>query len=63
MIGMLYVKLLEMNRRPRKSPYSRIREWKLFRKRIVPNKKGRKSYNRREGKKVERDLSHTSDLD
>ena len=54
MIGMLYVRLLEMSNPPRKSPYSKIREWKLFRKRIVPSKKGRKPYNRREDKKIER---------
>ena len=54
MIGMLYVRLLEMTNPPRKSPYSKIREWKLFRKRIVPSKKGKKPYNRREEKKIER---------
>ena len=54
MIGMLYVRLLEMTNPPRKSPYSKIREWKLFRKRIVPSKNGSKHFNRREDKKIER---------
>ena len=48
---MVYVRLLEMTS---KSPYAKIREWKLFRKRIVPSKKGRKPYSRREDKKIER---------
>ena len=30
MIGMVYVKLLEITNPPRKNPYSKIREWKLY---------------------------------
>ena len=60
---MLYVRSLEMTNPPRKSPYSKIREWKLFRKRIVPSRKGRKPYSRREGKKIERNINNSSHLD
>lgn len=43
MIGMLYVRILEMADKDKKhiskNPYTRIREWKLFRKRVMQSKK------------------------
>lgn len=43
MTGMLYVRFLEMSSKNNKyfsrNPYARIREWKLFRKRIKESKK------------------------
>ena len=47
MIGLIYNMVMEMKSNEKhfsKNPYSRIKEWKLFRKRIVPSKK---RYNRR----------------
>tara|TARA_R100000306_G_C4377269_1_gene142477 strand:+ start:1377 stop:1550 length:174 start_codon:yes stop_codon:yes gene_type:complete len=54
MIGMLYVRYIQMTNAPNKSPYSRIKEWKLFRKRIVPSKKGKKPYDRQKEKEIKK---------
>ena len=49
MISLLYMRALEMTiKKPiSKNPYARIKEWKLFRKRIVQSKKryDRKKFN------------------
>lgn len=40
MIGMAYVRLLEMTqKKAKRNPYARIKEWRLFRKRILNSKK------------------------
>ena len=41
MIGLVYMRALEMTtKKPiSKNPYARIREWKLFRKRVIQSKK------------------------
>jgi len=41
MIGLLYMRALEMTiKKPiSKNPYARIKEWKLFRKRVLQSKK------------------------
>ncbi len=43
MIGMAYVRMMEMVNKDKKhtskNPYARIKEWKLFRKRIIQSKK------------------------
>tara|TARA_R110000787_G_C13435708_1_gene445940 strand:- start:3224 stop:3397 length:174 start_codon:yes stop_codon:yes gene_type:complete len=41
MIGVLYIRMLEMSdKKPiSKNPYARIKEWKLFRKRVMQSKK------------------------
>jgi hypothetical protein len=42
MIGIVYNMVMEMKSNEKhfsKSRYARIREWKLFRKRVVPSKK------------------------
>ena len=43
MIGMAYVRMMEMTNKDKKhtskNPYARIKEWKLFRKRIIQSKK------------------------
>ena len=51
---MLYVRYIQMTNPPNKSPYSRIKEWKLFRKRIVPSKKGKKPYDRQKEKEIKK---------
>ena len=49
MIGLVYMRALEMTtKKPvSKNPYARIREWILFRKRVIQSKKkyGRKKVN------------------
>lgn len=49
MIGLVYMRALEMTtKKPiSKNPYARIREWKIFRKRVVESKKkyDRKKFN------------------
>ena len=48
MIGMAYVRLLEMTqKKSKRNPYARIKEWRLFRKRILNSKK---KYDRKNSK-------------